>query len=114
MSLTSVIPATDSPPLRPRRALAGAGVWAAPVLAKASSAPAFATASEQRAVTRSASGSTVPSSGAVTITATVTDRLETPVAGALVTSSGPTETMIVLLKDGTVWSVDETAVVRAT
>lgn len=92
----ALVSASPSPlALRPapagpsRRAVVGAGVWSAPALALASSAPAFAAASGQQVITLSTPEFTVPSSGAVTVSTTVTDAQGAPVAGALVSLTGP-------------------------
>ncbi|WP_298874877.1 hypothetical protein [uncultured Microbacterium sp.] len=92
MSSTPVLPAPDAPPLAQglsRRAVVGAGLWSAPVLAMASSAPAFAAASGQQALTLSVPTSGIPSSGPVQLTTVVRDAQGAPVAGAPVSLSGP-------------------------
>ncbi len=92
MSSTPVLPAPDAPPLAQgpsRRTVVGAGLWSAPVLAMASSAPAFAAASGQQALTLSVPTSGIPSSGPVQLTTVVRDAQGAPVAGAPVSLSGP-------------------------
>lgn len=92
MSSTPVLPAPDAPPLAQglsRRTVVGAGLWSAPVLAMASSAPAFAAASGQQALGLSVPGSFVPSAGSVVLTTTVRDAQGAPVAGAPVSLVGP-------------------------
>lgn len=93
MSATPVLPTTVSPPdpaTGPsRRTVVGAGLWSAPVLAMASSAPAFAAASNQQAIALSIPGSAVPAVGSVPVTTTVRDAHGAPIAGAPVSLAGP-------------------------
>ncbi len=92
MSSTPVLPAPDAPPLAQgpsRRTVVGAGLWSAPVLAMASSAPAFAAASGQQALTLSVPTSGIPLVGSGSADTVVRDAQGAPVAGAPVSLSGP-------------------------
>jgi alpha-tubulin suppressor-like RCC1 family protein len=77
-----------------RRQIVGAGLWAVPAVALATSTPAFANTSDTSSLSVSTAGGKIPAAGATPVTVTVRDSLGQPRAGAAVSLTAPSNAVL--------------------